>query len=333
MHSTMNPKPTDDPHDVIAVAPDVALMAPTDEELSKLARSLRDPANPQARTGADLPAGPTVPPVDTTFRPAAVGDVQVPGRRRTMGGRAVRAVIAAFLLAACTGATAIGWQSYGGAAKQMIARWAPQRVFASLLPLEKPALPAQPTPPAVEATAANPASPQPGSPAVTAPEGVAPATAAPSVDSAPSPGSMANDIASVRQEIEQLKASIEEIKAGQQQMSRDVAKASAAKASAAKAFEAKASEARPSETRASEVKASEPNLRPKLSAHPWRAPAAPARKPMPPLPPQQAAAYPTLPQPAAPYVPRQVETQPPTTAEPLADPELASVPRPPMPVR
>jgi hypothetical protein len=304
MHSTMTPKQTDDPHDVL-VAPDVAVTMPA-EELSRLARSSRHPVNPQARTRPELSAGPTIPPLDTTFRPAAVGDVRVPGRR-THGRRAARAVTTALLLAACTGATAIAWQSYGGAAEQMIARWGPQL--------------AQPTPTAVDATAASPAPPQPGSLAQTAPEGAAPAAVAPSVESAPSLGSMTNDIASVREEIEQLKASVEELKASQQQLSRDVANAS----------EAKASEAKPSETMAAEVKASEQKLRPKRSAHPW--PAAAARKPMPLLPPQQAAAYRTLPQPAAPYVPRHVEPQPQTTAEPLADPELASVPRPPMPVR
>jgi hypothetical protein len=55
-----------------------------------------------------------------------------------------------------------------------------------------------------------------------------------------------------------------------------------------------------------------------------------ARKPM--LPPPQAAAYPALPPPAAaPYVPRQAEPQ--AATQTLADPELASVPRPPMPLR
>ncbi|MDB5564499.1 MAG: hypothetical protein JWP84_1065 [Tardiphaga sp.] len=318
MLTTMTPKPSDDPHDVLAVAPHVALMAPTDEELSRLARSLRHFANPQTHTGADHPAGPAVPPVDTTFRPAAVGDVQAPGHWRTMGGQAARAVTAALLVAACTGAAAIAWQSYGGTAEQMIARWAPQRVLASLLPLEKPALLAQPTPPAVEATAANPAPAQAGSPAQTAPESVALAAVAPLLETAPSLGSMTNDIASARQEIEQLKASIEELKASQQQMSRDMAKAS---------------EIKPSETRASEVKAPEQNLRPKISAHPPRPAAAQARRPIPPLPPQQAAAYPTPPQPAAPYVPRLPEPQPQATPQTLADPELASVPRPPMPLR
>jgi hypothetical protein len=301
MHSTLNPKQNDDPHNVLVVAPDVVPVAPTDEELSKLAHTLRHPSNPQTRTGSDLPAGPTVPPVDTTFRPA-VNDVQVPGRQRAIGGRAARAFTAALLLAGCTGVAAIAWQSYGDAAKQMIAQWAPQRVLTSLLPLEKPALPAQPTPPAVEAATANAAPPQPAPVAQTAPEGVAPTAAAPSVESAQSLRSMAHDIASVGQEIEQLKASIEQLKASQQQMSRDIAKAS------------------------------EQNLRPKISAPPPRSAAARARKPMPPLPPPQAAAAHTLPQAAAPYVPRQPEPQPQAT-QPQADPELASVPRPPMPVR
>ena len=313
MLTTINPKPADDPHDVLVVAPDVVLMAPTDEELSRLARSLRHPVSPQVRTGADLPSSPMVPPVDTTFRPAAVGDAQVSGRRRTMGQQAARAVTAALLVAACTGAAAIAWQSYGGSAEQIMARWAPQRVLASLLPLESSTA-AQADLPAAEATAPNPASAQPGFPAQTAQTGVAPAAVAAAVESSPSLGSMTNEIASVRLEIEKLNASLEELKARQQQMSRDIAKAS---------------EARPSETRTSEVKASEQSLRPKTPARP-RPTTARLRTP---TSPQQAAAYPTSLQPAAPYVPRQIETPPQTTAEPLTDPELASVPRPPMPLR
>jgi hypothetical protein len=54
-----------------------------------------------------------------------------------------------------------------------------------------------------------------------------------------------------------------------------------------------------------------------------------ARKPMPPFPPPQSAAAPTLPQAAAPSVPQQTEPQPQATAPPQAEP----VPRPPMPVR
>ena len=34
MHSTLNQKQTDDPHDILVVAPDVVLVAPADKELS-----------------------------------------------------------------------------------------------------------------------------------------------------------------------------------------------------------------------------------------------------------------------------------------------------------
>ena len=126
MQTAPNPKPTDDPHDILAVAPGVAVMVPTDEELSKLARSLRHPPYPQAPTETDLPPAATVPPVDTTFRPA--GDLT--GQRLTPGGKAARALVAALVVAACTGGASIVWQSYGDAAEAMIAGWAPQRVLA-----------------------------------------------------------------------------------------------------------------------------------------------------------------------------------------------------------
>jgi hypothetical protein len=294
MHSTLNPKPTDDPHDFVGVAPNVVPVAPADEVLSNLLQeAARRSSNPQTRTGSDFPAGAPVPPVDTTFRPAAVNDVKVPGERRSIGKSAVRS-FTALLLAACIGVAAIAWQSSGNAAKQIIAKWAPKFILTSLLPaLEKPGLPAQPNPPTVQAAAANTAPPPPAPPAQTAPEGVAPTTAV------LSPQSMARDLATVGQEIELLNVSIEQLKASQEQMSRDIAKAPVQK------------------------------LRPKISAPRPRSAAAPARKPMPPFPPPQAAAAPTLPQAAAPSVPRQPEPQPQATAQPQAEP----VPRPPMPVQ
>jgi hypothetical protein len=322
MQTKLNASPSDDSHDVLVVAPDVALMVPTDEELSRLARSLRHPSDPQAPAAAGFAAGPTVPPVDTTFRPAAVGDVKVGDQQPTTGGKAARALTAALLVAACTGGASIAWQSYGDATEAMIARWTPQRVLA-LLPLEKPASAAQSAPPAVEATAANADPAQGGAAAESTLAGVASAPVAPSAETAPSLDSMANELANARQQIEQLKVSIEELKASQQQMSREVAKAS----------EVKASEARVSDARVSEVRPSEQTLRPKISAHPSRTAAARTQRPMPPLPPQQAAAYPALPQAPAPYVPRQVEPPPQTAGQQLTDPELTSVPRPPMPLR
>jgi len=324
MQSTLHQKQNDDPHDVLVVAPDVALVVPTDEELSRLAQTMRNPSGLQFHAGADFPAGATIPPVDTTFRPA-VGDVA--GRERTIGGRSARAFKAALLLALCTGA-AFAWQSYGDEARPMIAQWVPQGVL-GLLPLDRPAQAAQPVAPAVEAAAVDTAPAQPAPPVPAAPEAVAPAAAAPSVDSAEQLRSMARDLASAGQEIEQLKASIAELKAGQQQMSREIARTSESKASESKASEAKASEAKASDAKASEAKVSEQNPRPRLAALPPRPAAARAHKPMSPLPPPQAATYPALPPP--PYVPRQAEPQ--ATTQTLADPELASVPRPPMPVR
>jgi hypothetical protein len=311
MQSTPNQRQTDpyaDPHDDVQVAR-------IDEELSKLAHdAMRAPLDPQTHMGSDFSAGPAVPQVDTTFRPAAVNQ----SLRPSIGGRAVRAFIG-FLLAVCIGVAGIVWQAYGDTAKQMIAKWTPQLIATSSPPLENTGLPEQPNPPAVQANAANAAPPQPAPVAQAAPEGVAPAAAAP--ESTVLLESMARELASARQEIDQLKAS-------QAQMSRDLAKSPSAKSSQAKSSQAKAYEAR-----ASLAKPPEQNLRPGISALPPRSVAAPARRPMPSYPPPQAAAAPALPPGPAPYyVPRQPEPPPQATAQPQAEPELSPVPRPPMPV-
>jgi hypothetical protein len=129
------------------------------------------------------------------------------------------------LLAACVGVAAIALQSPPyGAAKQVIARWAPQLVLTSSLPLENPGLPAQPSPPTVQAAAAKAAPPQPAPPAQTTPEDVVPTAAALSPGLTLLLQSMARDLATLGQRIEQLKAS-------QEQMARVIAKVSEAKAS------------------------------------------------------------------------------------------------------
>ena len=281
MHSTPNPKQTD-PRDFLMIAPE-------DKELSNLAHDAMCYSSAQTRMGSDFSAGPPIPPVDLTFRPAAVNNVEVPGDRPSIGRRAVRAFIR-FLWVACIGGAGVAWQFYGDAAKQIIAKWAPQFVLILSPPLENPRLPEQPTPPAVQASATKAAPPQPAPLAQTSTEGAA----ALSPESAQLLQSMARDLATAGQEIEQLKAS-------QEQMFRDVAKAS------------------------------EQNRRPKISASPPRSAATPPRKPMP-FRPSQAAAAPTLPQAAAPSVLRQPEPQPQATARPQVEPELSSAPRPPMPV-
>jgi hypothetical protein len=306
MQSTLKPKQPDDPHDVLEVAPGVVLVAPADpaeEELSNLLRAAaRQHSDPQRGTGPEFAAGAPVPPVDTTFRPAAVGNVKVPDNRPSTGGRVIRG-FTGFLLAVCIGVGAAAWQAYGDQAQRMIARWVPQSVPTS----------SQPSQAAVQASAANAASPQPAAPPQAAAESVAPTAAAPSSGETQSLQSMARDLAAAQQEIEQLKASIAQLGANQEQMSRDVAKVSEAKAS--------------------ETKASEPNPRPRISAPPPHS-AAPARRPIATYRPSQAAVAPMMPPPsAAPYVPRQPDPLPPPASQVPLDPELSSVPRPPMPVR
>jgi len=334
MQSTLKPKPADDPHDFVAVAPDTNRVVPAVEELSNLLRAAARHSAPQTSTEPGFGAAPPVPPVDTTFRAAAVNDVRnnagIAGPRRSIGRQLARAFIA-LLFATCVGVFGFVWRSYGDAVTQMIATSAPQ-FLSSLLPSEKAASSAQVAAPAVVADSASedaapsqppapqpappqPAPPQAAPPAQAAAESAAPAAAASSPDQGPLLQSMARDLAGLGQQVEQLKASIEELKAGQQQISHDVAKAS------------------------------EQNARPKLSALPPPRPAAPRpRRPMSPLPPPQAAMAPPLPQAVppyvpppttAPYAPRQSDYVPPPTqgtAEP-PDEASSSVPRPPMPVR
>jgi hypothetical protein len=339
MHPTLTPKPSDDPHDVVVVpsdavgvAPSDDRVAPTDEELSKLLhQAARYRSDSEIRAAPESRADATVPPVDTTFRPAAVNDVLGSGRRRSTGRRALRALVA-LLLAACIGGAAIALQGFGYAGRKLIAKWVPQFALTTSLPLDKLWPGAQPAPPAEEADAANAAAPEAAPAAQTPAEAAAPA-AAPSPDSAQLLQSMARDLANVSQEVELLKASIAELKSSQQQMSRDAPRAS--------------------DNRASENRAAELNARAKLALAPPPRPAAVRpRKPVPAYPPAQAAVAPPLPQAgaapyvpqaaasqaaapqaAAPYVPRQPEALPPAPVQLPAEPGFTSVPRPPMPVQ
>jgi pyruvate/2-oxoglutarate dehydrogenase complex dihydrolipoamide acyltransferase (E2) component len=250
MHSTMDPKQTD-PFNVLVARADEELAhayeritraaeeaVRAEEQLSKLERDA-------ARHSSDHPQTRM-----NTLRPA------VPGNRPSLGGRAVRA-FTGLILAACIGVAAIAWQSpHGDAAKQIIARWAPQLVLTSSLPLENPGPPAQPSPATAQAAAAKAAPTQPV--AQTAPEDVAP-TVALSPELAQLLQTMARDLATVGHEIEQLKIN-------QEQMARDNAKA---------AEQLKASQ--------EQTARSEQGLRSKISGPPPRLTATPTRKPVPTL--------------------------------------------------
>src|SRR6266850_6544928 len=217
MDTTLNPKQTDPPH---------VLVARADEELAHAHEQITRADEELARAEEQL----TKLEKDAARRAG-------PGKRPLFDRPAVRG-FTGLLLAACIGVAAIAWQSpYGDAAKQIIARSAPQLVLTSSLPLENVGLPAQPSPPTVQATAAKTAPPQPAPLAQTAPEDVAPTAAALSPESAQQLQSMARDLAAVGKEIEQLKASqeqmardnahvAEQLKAIQEQMARDIAKVS-----------------------------------------------------------------------------------------------------------
>src|SRR6266853_6336068 len=192
MDTALNPKQTD-PRDV--------LLARADEELAHAHEQIARANEEIARAEKQLSKL-----------------EHVPGNRTLFDRPAVRG-LTGLLLAACIGVAAIAWQSpYGDAAKQIIARWAPQLVVTSSLPLERPGLPAQPSPPTVQAAAAQTAPPQPAPLAQTAPEDVAPTAAALSPELTQLLQSMARDIATLGQAIEQLRAS-------QAQMARDNANA------------------------------------------------------------------------------------------------------------
>jgi hypothetical protein len=235
MQSTLNPKQKS-PDDVVVVAPDVVRVAPGDKELAETPQSGKNrPADSQSRAGSDAPA---VPPVDATFRAAAVNTATAGGQPRSFGRSAMRVVksfVIAMVLAAGSGAIAYGWQNYGDTAKELVFEWLPQHLptsipsLSSLFPSshQETSTPAeQPASQAGQAVAsiAQPAS-DAAAPAVQSTEGATPPPAALPAESTQLLQSMAHDLASLGQEIVQLKTSIEQLKASQEQMSRELAKA------------------------------------------------------------------------------------------------------------
>ena len=194
-------------------------------------------------------------------------------RRSSRGSPALRGVIGLLLTAGiCTAAFA--WQSYGETVRPMVSRWVPQLASDSSSPSAKPT--DQQGQPAVQLAAANTAASQLPAPADTAAQEAAAAAAAEQTQLLQT---MARDLASVQQEIEQLKASqvelaresaktAEQLKANQEQMARVIANASE------QSQRPRASAATPAAT----------------SANPPRPVATPARKPVSTVPPTQARA-------------------------------------------
>jgi hypothetical protein len=315
MLSTLNTNPAkeSDPHDVFVIDPEVVLAA----------RGDRAPPTPRAEVNqAPAPqsyaaSGASAPSLDTSFRVTASDHIQLPSEPSPFAKWAKRATMA-FLFALLSAFAAAAWKHHGDTAKQMIADWIPQVSLLSSLssspsgnstaPAEQSAPPAdqaateQSAPPAVQTASTDQAAAQPDTPAQAQPaQAAAPTTtAALSPDSSQLLQSMAHDLATMGQQIEQLKASIAQLKAGQDQIARDMARNSEARVSA---------------------QAVQP--RPALP----RPVAAPVRRPKPPTypPAQTAAAAPAPPPPSAP-APLQTVPEPPAQ-------DGGPVVRPPMPVR
>jgi hypothetical protein len=116
------------------------------------------------------------------------------------------------------GSDVVSWDSglqrqlaVGDAARQIIVRWAPQLVPTLSLTLDNLRVPAQLSPPAVQTDGGRAAPAQPAHLAQTAPEGIAPTAAVLPPELTQLLQSMARDLASVGQRIEQLKASQEQM--------------------------------------------------------------------------------------------------------------------------
>jgi hypothetical protein len=158
--------------------------------------------------------------------------------QRASHGRPVLRGLVAALLAACVFAAAfVSQSSYGEAARQIVAEWAPQLVSTTSLWREKPEAAAQPSRSTAQIAAAEPAPAQAIASAQGAPQNTASAAAAISSELTQLLQTMARDLANMEQGIEQLKANQEriasdtaravgELKTSQEQLTRLVAKAS-----------------------------------------------------------------------------------------------------------
>jgi hypothetical protein len=325
MLSTLNPKEPStqharesDPHDVFVIDPEVVLAGRAEKVSPTLApEAANRPASPQPQA-ADASAPPSL---DATFRVTASDHIELPPDRSALKKWAKRAAVA-FVLALCSAFATAAWKHNGDTARQMIASLVPQPiqqyVQATLPAQEKARLDEQASSPTAQAATAQEAAPQPESTQPAAPQSATPAQPASAAQTATAVApdqaqllqSMARDLATMGQQIEELRASIAQLKAGQDQMSRDIANASAARTAA-----------------------TVPSAQPRTAAAPppaRQAPAAapPVRRPKPPPAyyPAQATAAPALPPPQP--SPVQVAPERPATAE-----DGGPVVRPPRPVQ
>jgi hypothetical protein len=218
--------------DTKVTEPDDALIARADERLAHAYEQIAHADEQLARVTEQL---------SKLERDAARQPSAVPDRRPPPGGTALRGFIG-LLLAACIFVAAFASQSYGDAAKLVIARWVPQLVSTSSPTLTRPELLAQASASGASASglrmaAAEPTPPQSMPSVQPAPQDVGPTAALTSPDLVQMLQTITRDLANVEQGIEQLKASqaqmagdnakaVEQLRASQDQMARVIARLS-----------------------------------------------------------------------------------------------------------
>jgi len=194
MNSTPTPK---------AIEPQDALIARADERLAHVREQIARADEQLARVTEQLAKMEH----DSVRRPSAGPSPQSPLRRAGL------AALVGLPLAACIVVIALVLQSsYGGGAKLVVARSAPQPVSTpSLLP-ENPPFPVQPALSKVQVAAAETTRPQATPLAQTAPQDAAPPATEVPPDQTQLLQTIARGLAKVERDIEELKASQEEMK-------------------------------------------------------------------------------------------------------------------------
>jgi hypothetical protein len=211
---------------------DSAEIKAAEEALSRLLQEATAIASDRRTDMAGFAIRVAGPSIDATLPSAELKDDRFQSVKTSFGRRASHA-LARFLIPAFIAVAGIlAWESYGEAAKQIIANWAPPLGWpVSLLYRLGPLLPATNSPSGSEIVSSTPAVPAsapdvpPAAPvAQAAPDtlaaGAAPGPAVPSRDQQQL-DAMARDLASVRQSVEKLAT-------GQEKLASDIARLQAA---------------------------------------------------------------------------------------------------------
>lgn len=209
----------DDPHDAIAA------------ELRALSTSHANDPSGLDVTPAASPEPASEPPLRATSLNDNIGDMRIPAARARSGRKVI-------FLAVCAGVAAtMAWHGYGDQAKQRLSSLLPQFVADAPAPTQS-ANAAEPQGVTSQVAASQPASDAPapaptqetGNAASATPAPVAPTPATPAAEPPPTQATLPPDVTqsleSMAQEIASLKQTVEQLRAGQQQLGNDVAKIS-----------------------------------------------------------------------------------------------------------